>query len=78
VCLQEEVGRVEAKLMSLGKVRGVMSGQIGEVIEASQSLVAAHATSRVKVAGPTRGRRGLVRGDEAQMGLAFSAVRQRL
>ena len=43
---QGEVGRVEAKLVSLGKVEGVVAGQFGEVSEATHALVAALATSR--------------------------------
>ena len=75
---QGEVGRVEAKLVSLGKVEGVVAGQFGEVSEATHALVAALATSRVRVAGPTRGRQGLMRGEEAERAVAISALCRRL
>ena len=42
-----EGGRVEAKLVSLGKVRGLVAGQFGEVSEDTHLLVSAMATSRV-------------------------------
>ena len=44
--------------MSLGEVKGVVAGQFGEVSEDTHALIAAFATSRVRVAGVTRGRRG--------------------
>ena len=50
-----EIGRVEAKLVSLGKVRGLVACQFGEVSEDTHLLVSAMVTSRVRVAGPTRG-----------------------
>ena len=60
-----EVGRVEAKLVGMGTVRGLVSGNFGEMSEDTHLLVAAMANSRVRVAGPTRGRRGRMRGEEA-------------
>ena len=41
-----EVGPVEQKLVSLGKVVGIVAGQFGEVSEATHTLVAALASSR--------------------------------
>jgi hypothetical protein len=71
-------GRVEAKLVSLGHVEGIISGQFGEVSEATHALVATLATSRVRVAGPTRGRGGLLRSEDAERAVAVSALRCRL
>ena len=50
-----EVGRVEAKLVGMGEVRGIVSGNYGEMLEDTHILVAAMANSRVRVAGPTWG-----------------------
>ena len=72
------VGPVESKLISLGKIEGIVAGQFGEVSEATHRLVAALATSRVRVAGPTRGRRGLVRTEEAEGSVAVASIRRRL
>ena len=41
------VGRVEAKLLELGHVEGLVAGQFGEVSEATHALLAILATSRV-------------------------------
>ena len=75
---QGEVGRVEAKLVGMGTVRGLVSGNFGEMSEDTHLLVAAMANSRVRVAGPTRGRRGRMRGEEAERSIAVSAIRRRL
>ena len=61
---------MEEKLVSLGKIEGIVAGQFGEDSEATHRLVAALATSRVRVAGPTRGRRGLVRTAERSVAVA--------
>ena len=53
-----EVGRVEAKLVGMGEVRGIVTGNYGEMLEDTHILVAAMANSRVRVAGPTLGRGG--------------------
>ena len=45
------VGPVERKLVELGEVQGIVSGNFGEVSEATHALVAALATCRVRVAG---------------------------
>ena len=73
-----QVGRVESKLVELGEVLGVVCGTWGEVSEPTHALVAALATSRVRVAGPTRGRRGILRSEEAERSLAVSSIRRRL
>ena len=62
------VGRVEAKLVGMGTVRGVVSGNFGEMSEDTHLLVA----------GPTLGRRGRMRGEEAERSIAVSAIRRRL
>ena len=72
------VGRVEAKLVSLGQVQGLVAGQFGEVSEATHALIAALATSRVRVAGVTRGRRGHWRTEEGERAIAVTALRRRL
>ena len=73
-----EVGRVEAKLVAMGKVRGIVGGNFGEMSEDTHLLVAALANSRVRVAGPSRGRRGRLRGEEAERAIAVTAIRRRL
>ena len=72
------VGPVEQKLISLGEVRGIVSGNFGEISEDTQSLLAPLATSRVRVAGPSRGRRGHLRTEEGERAVAMSALRRRL
>ena len=72
------VGGVEQKLVDLGEVRGIVAGNFGEVSEATHLLLAHLATSRVRVAGVTRGRRGVFRSDEAERSLAISSLRRRL
>ena len=69
---------MEVKLVSLGKVRGLVAGQFGEVSEDTHLLVSAMATSRVRVAGPTRGRRGHMRTEEGERAVAISSIRRRL
>ena len=46
-----EVGPVERKLVELGDLKGIVSGNFGEVSEDTLALLAALATSRVQVAG---------------------------
>jgi hypothetical protein len=72
------VGRVEDKLLSLGEVRGLVAGQFGEVSEATHDLVAVLATCRVRVAGPTRGKQGRMRSEDAERAMAVSSLRRRL
>ena len=73
-----EVGRVEAKLVGMGEVRGIVSGNYGEMLEDTHILVAAMANSRVRVAGPTLGRGGRMKGEEAEHSIAVSAIRHHL
>ena len=73
-----EVGATERKLLELGEDRGLVAGAWGEVSEPCHSLLAHLATSRVRVAGPTRGRRGLERSEEAERAIAISSLRRKL
>ena len=73
-----EVGPVERKLVELGDLRGIVSGNFGEVSEDTHALLAALATSRVRVAGVSRGRKGHLRTEEGERSLAISALRRRL
>ena len=72
------IGPVERKLVELGEVRGIVSGNFGEVSEHTHALVAALATCRVRVAGVSRGRKGHMRTEEGERSLAISALRRRL
>ena len=72
------VGPVERKLLELGEVRGIVSGNFGEVSEDTHALVAALATCRVRVAGVSRGRKGIMRTEEGERSLAISGLRRRL
>ena len=46
--------------------------------EATHALLAALATSRVRIAGVTRGRRGRMRSEEGERAVAISSLRRRL
>ena len=72
------IGRIEQKLMSLGKIAGIVVGNLGEVSEATHSLLAALATSQVRVAGVTRGNRGYWKTEEGERAVAISSLRRRL
>ena len=72
------VGRVEQKLLSLGPIQGIVAGQFGEVSEATHSLLDTLATSRVRMAGPSVGRRGLLRSEEGERAVAIATLRRRL
>ena len=72
------VGRVEQKLLSLGPIQGIVAGQFGEVSEATHSLLDTLATSRVRMAGPCVGRRGLLRSEEGERAVAIATLRRRL
>ena len=69
---------VEKKLLELGEVRGIVAGNFGEVSEATHTLIADLATNRVRVAGPSRGKRGFIRSEEAERALAISSLRRHL
>ena len=73
-----EAGWMEAKLVGMGTVRGILSGNFGEMSEDTHFLVAAMSNSRVRVTGPSRGRRGRMRGEEAECSIAVSSIRRRL
>ena len=55
-----------------------MFGSFGEASEGVHTLVEALATSRVRVAGPQRGRKGLVRSEEGEKAVAVSFIRRTL
>ena len=73
-----QVGRVENKLVELGEISGLVCGNFGEISQPFHNLVAALATSRVRVAGPSRGRRGVMRSEQAERSVAVSSIRRRL
>ena len=73
-----QVGRVEEKLVGLGDVRGIVVGQWGEVSMATHYLLDDMAKSRVRVAGPSTGKRGLLRSEAAEVALAISGLRRRV
>ena len=72
------VGPVENKLLSFTTVQGMEFGSFGEASEGVHSLVEALATSRVRVAGPQRGRKGVVRTEEGEKSIAVSFIRRTL
>ena len=69
-------GPVERKLVELGEIRGIMAGNLGEVLQDTNSLMASQATSRVRVAGTTRGRKGTLRSEEGERAMTNSALRR--
>ena len=72
------VGRVEAKLVSLGCFRGVVCDAWGEVSEHTHALLQALTTSRVRVAGPSTGKRGLERTEEGERSIVIGYLRRAL
>ena len=73
-----EVGRVESKLVSLGSVRGVVCGNWGEVSEDTHALLHTMAVSRVRVAGPSVGKRGVMRSETGEMAIVMGYLRRTL
>ena len=73
-----ETGPCERKLVELGEVRGLVAGNFGEVSEPWHALLSALATNRVRVAGVQRGRKGVLRSEEAERAVAISQLRVRL
>ena len=69
---------MEEKLGSLGEVWGVVAGQWGEVSQAAHYLLDDMATSWVRVAGPSTGRRGLLRSKAAERAMVISGLRRRV
>ena len=55
-----------------------MCENFGEVSEATHQLLAAMATSRVRVTGPMVGRRGILRSEEGERSIAISSLRRKL
>ena len=73
-----EVGRVEAKLLSLGNIRGIVCGNWGEVSEDTHALLHIMAKNRVRVAGPSTGRKGILRSEEGEMSMVMGHLRRTL
>ena len=71
-------GPVETKLARLGEVKGVVVGAFGEASEDLHTLIHHLAISRVREAGPQKGRRGLMRTEEAELALTTSLLRRAL
>ena len=68
-------GPVETKLARLGEVKGVVVGAFGEASEELHTLIHHLAISRVREAGPQKGRRGT---QEAELALTTSLLRRAL
>ena len=71
------VGRVEERLVSMGHLKGLVVGNFGELSLDFHCLIAAMATSRVRVNGPGVGRRGSLRSEQAERALVISGLRRR-
>ena len=69
---------METKLARLGEVKGVVVGAFGEASEDLHSLIHHLAISRVREAGRQKGRRGLMRTEEAELALTTSLLRRAL
>ena len=67
---------VETKLATLGEVKGLVVGAFGEGSEDLHTLIHHLAASRVRVAGPQRGKRGQVRTEEAELAITTSFLRR--
>ena len=75
---RDEIGPVELKLGSLGRVHGIVVGAFGEASDDLHSLLHHLAVSRVRYAGPQVGRRGQLRTEEAEIALTTSFLRKSL
>ena len=75
---QGEVGLVERKLGTLGRIHGIVVGAFGEASDDLHSLIHHLAVSRVRYAGPQKGRRGQLRTEEAEIALSTSFLRKSL
>ena len=71
-------GPVETKLARLGNVKGIVVGAFGEGAEDLHSLIRHLAFSRVREAGPQKGRSGQLRTMEAELALTTSLLRRTL
>ena len=69
-------GPVEAKLASMGEVKGLVLGGFGEASQATHDLLYHMAVSRVQVAGPQRARSGKRREEQAEIALMTSFLRR--
>ena len=76
--VEGEQGRVERKLLSFPKVKGLIFGVWGEVSEEVQSLVDTLADSRAQVAAPQSKRKGGLLCEEGVRALAVGFIRRRL
>jgi hypothetical protein len=72
------LGPVENKILSFPLSRGWCLAVLGKPVKESTCLVDALATSRVRVAGPQRGRKGGVRTEEGEKSIAVSYIRRTL
>ena len=75
---EDNVGPCEQRLVDLGEVRGLVAGNFGEVSDHWHQLLASLATNIVRVSGVQRGRRGILRSEEAERAMAISRLRVRL
>ena len=62
----------------MGEVKGVVVGAFGEGSEDLHSLIHHLAISRVRVAGPQKGKRGQMRSEKAELVLTTSFLRRTL
>ena len=72
------VGPVEEKLLSFERVQGMVFGAFGEASEPVHRLIDQLATSRVRVAGPQRGRKGVERSEEGERSVVVSSIRRKV
>ena len=71
-------GPVEAKLASFGDMMGLVVGAFGGCSEDLHTLIRHLAISRVRVAGPKKGKRGQERSEEAELAITTSFLRRTL
>ena len=69
---------MEAKLLSLGDVHGIVCGNWGEVSEDTHFLLHQLAKSRVRVVGSSMGRRGRLCSEEGEMSVVMGHLRRTL
>ena len=72
------IGPVETKLARLGDVKGLVVGAFGEGSDDLHALIHHLASSRVRVAGPQKGKRGQMRSEEAELALTTAFLRRTL
>ena len=71
------IGAVEQNLIELGEVHGIVAGNFGEVSKYTHSLLVSLATW-LRMAGPSRGRRGHLKREKRERALAMLALRRSL